>query len=218
MSGSVTTPTTEFLSPISPWHLSLNAGAATWREALEACSRCARGIQFRTRRTRRRCQVALHTQRAARTLLPHPARRPTPHLQRVGLTDCGRLPLHRSIRKSCALDTYETTETISYHHTIRQNPRQLLEMRWESCKSRTPRCSWRCCCCCTLATRGRRWRRRCGCGEAAPTRGRPQWSTVGPQAAGGAAPPTFARVSFTFARRRGVDRRFGASTRGSRSA
>ena len=43
-------------------------------------------------------------------------------------------------------------------------------------------------------------------------------STVWPQAAGGAAPPTFARVTCTSARRRGVDRRFGASTRRSRSA
>jgi hypothetical protein len=116
------------------------------RSSRRARSRCARGSEFRTRRTRRRCQVALHTQRAARTLLPHPARRPTPHLQRVGLTDCGRLPLHRSIRKSCALDTYESTETISYHPTVRLSPRELRAMRWESRRSRTSRCSWRCCC------------------------------------------------------------------------
>ena len=144
--SGVTTPTMEFLSPISQGHLTLTAGAATWREALQACSRCARGIQFRTRRTRRRCQVALHTQRAARTLLSHPARRPTPHLQRVGLTGCGRLPLHRSIRKSCALDTYESTEDVSYHPTFRPSPRDNLEMRWVSHRSRTPRCSSRCCC------------------------------------------------------------------------
>ena len=45
--------------------------------------------------------------------------------------------------------------------------------------------------------------------KAAPTRERPQWSTVGPQVTGGAAPPTFARVKLMRGRRRGVDRCFG---------
>ena len=127
-------------------------------------------------------------------------------------------PLHRSIRESRANDTYESADAFSYHPTTPPSPRERLAKPWSTFCSRTPRCSPRCCCCCSPRSRGRRWRRRCGCGEAAPPRGRPKWSTVGPQAAGGAAPPTFSRVTYASERRRGVDRCFGVCTRESRSA
>ena len=41
----------------------------------------------------------MYAQRAARKPFLHPYRRPAPYLHRVGLTGCGRLPLHRSIKK-----------------------------------------------------------------------------------------------------------------------
>ena len=134
-----------------------------WRKALWSQRPPARGNAARSRRTRGRRWPAFFAHDAARTALEDPFRAPFPSVTQRSYrrSSCG-VQCTGHTEKSVAHDTYETTESISNHLTIPPSPRELLAMPWVRCRSRASRCSSRCCCWCSPATRGRRWRRRCG--------------------------------------------------------